>query len=105
MPPSQPDKPKSPEPIRNPTPKQRYMMNVTFLKDHHAILDHPGFDRACDYALLQYQRQLTSNTSDAITASAAGFRMQGAMEFLMVLKNLGDSSPVPTRRPDDNLQH
>lgn len=99
------DKPKVPEPIRNPNPRQRFQMNGTFLKDHHNLVDNPAFERGCDYALLQYQRQISESVTDANGAGAAGLKMKGVMEFLAVFRNLAETNVPTTKRLDDNLQH
>ncbi len=99
------EKPRVPEPIRHPTPRQRFLLNGTFLKEHHNLVDSSAFERGCDYALLQYQRQLSESVTDAVGAGAAGLKMKGVMEFLAVLRSLADTSLPPQRRPDDNLQH
>lgn len=96
---------KTPEPNRNPTPKERFLSNGTFIKEHHALVDSPEFERAADYAMLQYTNALNGKVADAISASAVGFKMQGAIEFLMIFRKLGDTTPIPTPRPQDNLRH
>lgn len=99
------EKSKVPEPIRHPTPRQRFLMNGAFLKEHHNLVDSIAFERGCDYALLQYQRQISENITDANGAGAAGLKMKGVMEFLAVFRSLADTSLPPQRRPDDNLAH
>lgn len=81
------------------------MQSTTFLKAHHDLVDSESFGRGIDFALLQYQSQLNSRTVDAITASAAGFKLQGVLEFIAVLRNLADKPIESVRRPDDNLTH
>lgn len=96
-------KPKAPEPIKNPTPKQRFLQNTRAVKDYVAILDSESFNTATDLAMLEYQQTLARQTTDALTASAAGFKLKGALEFLQLLKTLPDTHPVTARRDFDNL--
>ena len=91
-------------PPRNPSPKQRFQQNTRLVKDYVGILDNPAFQVALDAALLEYQQLVSSQAKDALSASAAGFKIQGALEFVRTLKTLADTE-VPTRRRDmDNLQ-
>ena len=96
-------KPKAPEPLKNPTPKQRFLQNTRAVKDYVGILDNEAFQVATDLAMLEYQQALTRQTTDALTASAAGFKLKGALEFLQTLRTLPDTALLPARRDSDNL--
>lgn len=98
------DKNKAPAPPVNPSPKQRFLQSKSLVSAHRSILDRPEFEVVCDYAMLHYQYLLSGKTVDAITASAAGFKLQGALEFLAVLRNLSETTPPIQRRIDDNLK-
>ena len=89
----------------NQSPKQRLLSVSQWVGEHRQMVDSPAFTRACDLAMLQYQHQATKQIGDLNTASAAGLKMQGAIEFIAILKNLSETAPPPTQRPDDNLQH
>ncbi len=69
------------------------------------MVDSQAFIRGCDMAMLQYQETATKNISNGDGAGAAGLRLQGALEFLAILRNLSETPPPATRRPDDNLAH
>lgn len=97
-------KPKTPEPPKNPTPKQRFQQNTRLLKDYVTLIDADAFQQSLDLAMLEYQQSLTQETKDAMTASAAGFKLKGALEFMRVLKTMADTHVVTARRDLDNLE-
>ena len=97
-------KPKAPEPAKNPTPKQRFLQNTRLVKDYVGLIDTDSFHFAVDLAMLEYQRALARKTTDALSASASGFKMQGALEFLEILKTLPDTVVPATRLDLDNLK-
>jgi hypothetical protein len=92
-------------PPRNPTPKERFQQVGTFMKRHHDLVDNEMFNTSTDFAMLQYQAQVGRQITDANSAMLAGLKLQGALEFLGVLKNLGETTVLPPRRPDDNLKY
>lgn len=55
--------------------------------------------------MLQYQHQLSLRTTDGVTASMAGMKLQGVIEFLAIFRTLADTALPNQRRPDDNLTH
>lgn len=94
----------------NKSPKERFVEMSQWVGEHRQMVDSQAFTRGCDMALLQYQRQLSASISheglnSGNLAASAGLRMQGAMEFLSILRNISEvPSPAP-RRSDDNLTH
>lgn len=94
------------QPIRNLTPKGRFLQSPQYCKAHHNWVDSEIFNISMDYALLEYQRLISSKVTDQVTACAAGLKMQGVVEFIAVLRNLADqAAAVPRRQDPDNLQH
>lgn len=89
----------------NKSPKQRYRENARWVGEHRTLVDSDAFVRACDMALLQYQQTTVANITNGDGAGAAGLRLQGAVDFLNTLRNLSETPPLTTRRPDDNLAH
>ena len=91
-------------PNTNPTPRARFQSGTNNIRDHRALLESPAFERACDFALLEYQRALADQSRDGNSAMAVGFRAMGAIEFLGILKTLGEPAAVLLQRKDlDNL--
>lgn len=69
------------------------------------MVDSREFERACDFSLLEYQRQVMDGARDGNSAAAAALKIRGALEFLHVFRTLSEQPPPP--RPttvDDNLQ-
>ncbi len=89
----------------NPSPKFRFLTTEIFLNQHRALIDRPETQRAIDFALLEYQRILCEQNSDANAAAGNHFKVKGALEFVNVLKNLSETpNRVPVIVPA-NLDH
>lgn len=89
----------------NRTPKQRFQEMSQWIGEHRQMVDSIPFTRAIDYAMLQFQQMVTSNITNGEGAGSAGLRMQGAQQFLDILRNLSEKPVPPVTRPDDNLKH
>lgn len=88
----------------NPSPKARFMAVASNLREHRAMIEKVEFDRSIDSAMLEYQKLLSGQAVDGNTAMSAGFRAQGAIEFIGILKTLAESVQMPAARRDiDNL--
>lgn len=69
------------------------------------MVDSKPFQRAADFALMQYQVQLALD-NDLQKAAANSMKMQGALEFLQTFRLLGEPSvKVAAVRANDNLVH
>lgn len=80
------------------------MAVASSVREHRAMIEKPEFDRAVDMAQLEYQKLLAGQVVDGNTAMSAGFRAQGAIEFIGILKTLAESVQMPApRRDPDNL--
>lgn len=90
--------------IANPSPKTRFQIGNGNIAAHRSMLELLAFDRGADAALLEYGKLLAGQSVDGNSAMAAGFRMQGAVEFLSFLKTLAETTVMPPPRRDlDNL--
>ena len=88
----------------NPSPRVRFQAIPNAITQHKAMLENPAFDRACDHAMFEYNRLCAEQIRDGNSAMAAGFKTQGALEFLQTLKTLAEAAPVMMARKDlDNL--
>lgn len=67
-------------------------------------MDSREFERGTDFAMLQYCIVLTQNLPDDKAAAAAGYKMAGAMEYLLQVKMLGEVPPPAPKRTSDNLK-
>lgn len=91
-------------PNTNPTPKARFQSEVGNVTAHRSMMELPAFARGIDAALLEYQKLLSEQVVDGNTGMSAGFRAQGALEVMSVLKTLSETTQRPTPRRDiDNL--
>jgi len=84
------------------------MQSQDNITKHRAMVDTREFERAADFALMQYQARLAitldENNPQAVNASA--LKMKGAIEFLSELRMLGETpKPVPMPARADNLIH
>lgn len=88
----------------NPSPRARFQKENGAVTAHRALLENPYFDKGADAAMLEYGSLVAQQAKDGNSAMAAGFRLQGAIEFLQVLKTLAESAPTFAPRKDlDNL--
>lgn len=91
-------------PSVNPTPKARFQESNDNIAKHHKLVDSTEYQRAIDFSLLEYQKNLSMNASDPNAAMTMGVKISGVLEFLTVMKQLGDPPQVYDRRPPkDNL--
>lgn len=93
--------------VSNPSPKKRFQESVDNVKKHRDLIQLREFDRAADFALLQYMAQLGQETDGNLNAAAAAhLRLAGAREFLWTFRNLGESVEfIPRRVETPNLDH
>ena len=88
----------------NPSPKDRFQAVRENITAHHAMMERDSFNRACDFAMLEFQSRLVGQTRDGNAAMATGFRIMGAVEFVSILKTLAEANLPPAVRKDlDNL--
>lgn len=87
------------------SPKDRFLQSdPRVLAEFRDILVSDTYIRACDFALLEYQRMLAI-VADNGDSAASHQRIAGAIQFLEVLQNLAEK-PAPYSRPASaNLNH
>ena len=93
------------QPNFTPSPKLRFRLSGDNIKKHHELLELREFDRALDFAMLEYQHQLALNTRDANGACEAGYKMKGVQEFVYLLKTLSEEQKVNPVIVPSNLDH
>ena len=92
--------------ITNPTPKKRFADTPATISKHRDLIASREFERAIDFAFLQYQSQLTQiDLVNLNLAASAHLRMVGAHEYVQVLRNLCESVTVQPRVNLDVLNH
>jgi hypothetical protein len=93
--------------VKSPSPKARFQESADNVSKHRDLIQMKEFQRASDYALLQYAARLQHDTEGNLNAAAAAhLKMTGAQEFLATFRNLSESVELPSRRIETpNLDH
>lgn len=91
--------------VTNPAPKSRFQESGGNISEHRDLLQGKSFERAIDWALLQYQYELCREKGDLNSSAAKHLRMQGAQEFIDVLKYLAESPTREMASKITNLDH
>lgn len=91
----------------NPTPKQRFQESADNVTKHREMIQDRAFQRGIDTALLEYQSFVSQEVSNNPGSAAfAGLKMNGAMEFVTILKLLGEQAQrVTPKLVTPNLDH
>lgn len=90
--------------IVNHTPKQRFMTDLKSVSAHRDLIATTAFESGSHFAMLEYMAQLAQRANDGNTAAAMGLKLQGALEFLGIMRNLGEVPKFPAPAPrTDNL--
>lgn len=92
-------------PIKNPTPREQFRESGDNVTKHRNLVDSPEFNRAVHYALLEYQTLLVAQAKDGNSSMAVGFRLQGALELMGVMRNLAEPAPIIQRLAERGLNH
>lgn len=93
-------------PNLNPPPKHRFQESADNISKHREMVESRTFERAIDFALMQYQLLLAAETQRNPGAAAfSGLKATGAVEFVDVLKNLSEMPPIIRNDPPSNLDH
>jgi len=93
------------EPLKNPTPAQRFRESSDNISKHRDMVDSREFQRAVDYGLLEYQHTLCNNIPDGNTAVGVGLRMLGATEIIRLIRNLSETAPPKPTIIQAGLDH
>lgn len=90
-----------------PSPKQRFQESQQNVSHHRELIQRNEFQRACDFAMMQYQGELAANSTDNFNVCAAAhLKITGALEFIRVFRLLGEQViPGPKIVDRDNLTH
>lgn len=93
--------------ITNPSPKKRFQESTDNISKHRDLIQSREFQRACDFAILQYASRLQDETNGNLNAAAAAhLRMTGAQEFLWTMRNLSEAAEFTAKRTETpNLDH
>lgn len=89
----------------NPSPKARFQQASDNISKHRALISTHEFQRACDYALLDYQSTLAKQMTTANDAAANHFKITGALEFIQAMRTLGETIVHSEKKDQGNLDH
>lgn len=80
----------------NPTPKQVFQLTPAIVSQHRELMQSPALNNSINVALLQMQRAMADRPApDGGSAAMQQFRLQGAHDFVSILRNLGETAELP----------
>lgn len=88
-----------------PSPKARFLESADNISKHRSMVDSKEFQRACDFAMLQFSASVCQEIQDGNTAMAVGMKLLGANQFMQVLRNLSEVPKGPTNIITPRLNH
>jgi hypothetical protein len=92
-------------PIKNPTPRDQFREKADNISLHRTLVDSPQFERGVHFTMLEYQRMLSTQVKDGNSAAAAGYKLQGAIEIMGVLRMLAEPAPSMPKLASQSLDH
>ncbi len=92
-------------PLKNPTPREQFREVNDNITQHRNMVDSPVFGRAVHTALLEYQLNVTKQIGDGASSMAGGYKLQGAIEIMGLLRMLAESAPIMPRVSSPQLNH
>jgi hypothetical protein len=83
------------------------MADPKLANTHRNLMQDPRLQTSLDVAMMEYRAQLALQTPDGNfnSCAEAHIKAKGALEFIHVLKNLGEQVKVPSIVNRDNLDH
>lgn len=79
------------------------MQSGVRISEHRSMVSSDTFERSADSAMLQYQSLVAGQIANGNDAIAAGFKLQGALEFLQTFRLLAETPRMPMPVITDNL--
>lgn len=93
------------QPAKYPTPREQFQSNKKMVEGHISMVWSDQFAASRDAALLEYQRNLSSQVGEGTGAASAGIKLRGVMEFIELFTRLADATPPLPKRTNDNLTY
>ena len=87
----------------NPPPKARFRESADNISKHRALVESREYQRAWDFGMLQYLRQLSLEVKDTNSALAAGYKLVAAFEIQRTINSLSELPKTTIQMPNDNL--
>lgn len=85
------------------SPKQKLQTRPDF-KDFASLLSDPRLEHCCEVAMLSFVDN-TARASDASSAMAAHYEVEGGKRFLRTLRGLAAVTPEPKSVTSGQLKH
>lgn len=92
-------------PLANPTPAQRFRQSPDSISKHRDMVDSTTYQRSIDFGIEQYAINLSQQVQDGNSAMAVGFKLQGAIEIILTMRNLSETPPQPKLVTVPKLDH
>lgn len=74
----------------NPDPKDRFQSIDGNVSKHKKLLEDHSFERAIDFAILQYNRELANRNTDQYQAIKMAAKLEAIQEFVLILRTLAE---------------
>lgn len=87
------------------SPKQQYCESAEDVRYLMDLTADDRFNKALNYALLQYNHELSSRLMTADQATLMAGQLKGAQEYMRELKALWQQPRIIERRDTGNLTH
>lgn len=87
------------------SPKARFQLSDQSISKHRDMLQSGEFQRAIDFAVLQYNFELAQKPQDQVSAMRIGWSITAVQEFVDLLKRISEKAPaIVFTPPNDNLK-
>jgi hypothetical protein len=88
-----------PSAVVNPTPRQKFQTIPSTVSAHRELMQNPQLNFSIDMALMEMQRRQANVADKDVTGAATNhFKIQGALEFVEILRHLGETATLPPRQ-------
>lgn len=92
-----------PNALTNPSPKERFQASVDNIGPHRDMVVSDPFTRAMDFGLMQYANEIQGQAYGSEGAAAVGYKLQGAVEFIGIVKQLAEKTVIKKTSINSNL--
>lgn len=91
--------------VINPTAKAQFIADPKRVSSHNSMVQIPQMRDSLNMALLEYQRIMIGNLTDANAGAAVSFKLKGAEEFINIFLSLGMTRSEPKIVTPITLDH
>jgi hypothetical protein len=95
-----------PKLVVNPTPRQVLLNDKTLHSMHRDLMQNPALTRSIELAQAHYSRILAERGAlDGYSAASSFHKITGVVEFIAILKSLGETGEIPKITNTDKINH